>query len=277
MPRFTVTDELHQALESLSIFQKRTGMRGRIPKVAYPRRWQEGTNIAVRPGAIVEPYATIADGVQIPGMGSFTEVASPFPATAQFGRYCSVGMGITFVGYRHPVEAASSSSVFFNKDREFFRAYAMNRLDETGARPEIVNPVPTPQPQRKELVIGHDVWIGDGAVLRGGITIGDGAVIAGGSVVTKDVEPYSIIGGNPAQVIRKRFPDEICDALQKSRWWDIELEDLLRLPMGEPEKLVNAIERSRGSLRPYEPDATPLVQQLQSKLMKKPRLVVAAE
>ena len=113
----------------------------------------------------------------------------------------------------------------------------------------------------QDMRIGHDVWIGDGAVLRGGITIGDGAVIAGGAVVTKDVPAYAVIGGNPGRVIRQRFPDEICAALHHSRWWEIELEDLLRLPMGDPAALVTAIAQA-SDLRRYDPDRTSLLRRL---------------
>jgi acetyltransferase-like isoleucine patch superfamily enzyme len=265
MARIEVTDALHRRLNSLSIFQKRTGMRGKPSPKVYPRRWKEGQSIVIRPDSVVEPYSTIAEGDQVPAMGSFTEVASAFPATASFGRFCSVGMKITFIGFRHPVEAASTSSVFFHENREFFTAYARDREAATGRRPAITDPVPTPQPQRGALRIGHDVWIGEGAVLRGGISIGDGAVITGGAVVTKDVAPYTIVGGNPGRVIRDRFPEEICAALQDSRWWEIALEDLLRLPMAEPEALVNAIAQRGNDLTRVKPLQTPLLE-----LLKRP-------
>lgn len=72
---------------------------------------------------------------------------------------------------------------------------------------------------RDIIKIGNDVWIGDSAVLLDGISIGDGAVVAAGAVVTKDVEPYTIVGGVPAKVIRKRFSNEQIDFLLKSEWW----------------------------------------------------------
>ncbi|WP_407496614.1 CatB-related O-acetyltransferase [Pseudooceanicola sp. MF1-13] len=262
MPRVKVTEQFHAKLEAMAVFQKRTGMRGKKHVGAYPRRWKIGQMVAMTDDAVVEPFCTIADGDTIPSVGSFSEVASAFPYNTRIGRYCSIATDIKFVGYRHPIDAASSSSVFFNPDREFFDAYASLREFETGERPRIIKAVPTPQPQRADLVIGHDVWIGEGAVLRGGITIGDGAVIAGGAMVTKDVAPYTIVGGNPARVIRKRFPDEICDALQASRWWDYELEDLLELPMHDPVQLCEAIEKHRDLLRPHVVDDTPLLVRL---------------
>ena len=69
-------------------------------------------------------------------------------------------------------------------------------------------------------MIGNDVWIGYEALILAGVTVGDGAIIAGRAVVTKDVPPYTIVGGVPAKPIRKRFDDDTIAALEKLRWWD---------------------------------------------------------
>ena len=72
----------------------------------------------------------------------------------------------------------------------------------------------------KNIVIGNDVWIGYEALILAGVTVGDGAIIAAHAVVTKDVPPYTIVGGVPAKPIRKRFDDDTIAALEKLRWWD---------------------------------------------------------
>ncbi|WP_377841860.1 chloramphenicol acetyltransferase [Bosea sp. UC22_33] len=72
------------------------------------------------------------------------------------------------------------------------------------------------------VTIGHDVWIGHGAIVLAGRSIGTGAVVAGGAVVTKDVAPYTIVAGNPAKLVRRRFAEEIADRLQNLAWWDWE-------------------------------------------------------
>jgi acetyltransferase-like isoleucine patch superfamily enzyme len=77
-----------------------------------------------------------------------------------------------------------------------------------------------------DVVIGNDVWIGTGVTIMSGITIGDGAVIAAKSVVVKDVEPYSIVGGNPAKFIKKRFSDEVINKLLELKWWDWNDKDI---------------------------------------------------
>ena len=73
--------------------------------------------------------------------------------------------------------------------------------------------------RRQKVVIGHDTWIGHGAVIMPGVRIGNGAVVGSMSVVTKDVPPYAIAAGSPARVIRNRFPPAIAEALQRIEWW----------------------------------------------------------
>lgn len=74
-------------------------------------------------------------------------------------------------------------------------------------------------PNKGDTVVGNDVWLGHESLIMPAVTIGDGAIIAARSVVTKDVPPYTIVGGNPARVIRKRFSDEIIDQLLTIQWW----------------------------------------------------------
>jgi len=72
----------------------------------------------------------------------------------------------------------------------------------------------------QRVTIGHDAWIGHGAIILPGINVGNGSVVAAGSVVTKDVAPYSIVAGNPAREIRTRFPQAVWQKLEETRWWD---------------------------------------------------------
>jgi acetyltransferase-like isoleucine patch superfamily enzyme len=73
-----------------------------------------------------------------------------------------------------------------------------------------------------DVIIGNDVWVGANATIMSGLTIGDGAVIAAGAMVTKSVLPYTIVGGNPAKVLKKRFDQNIIDKLLEYRWWELD-------------------------------------------------------
>ncbi|MCG2462182.1 CatB-related O-acetyltransferase [Flavobacteriaceae bacterium F89] len=81
-------------------------------------------------------------------------------------------------------------------------------------------------PQKGDINIGNDVWIGCNATIMAGVTIGDGAIIATNASVIKDVEPYSIVGGNPAKVIKKRFSEDIISKLLKLKWWNWDIEKI---------------------------------------------------
>jgi len=101
-----------------------------------------------------------------------------------------------------------------------------------------------PFPSKGDTVIGNDVWTGYGVTIMPGVTIGDGAVIASKSVVTKDVAPYTIVGGNPAKLIRKRFDEATVEALLEICWWDWPIEKITRnIPIimgGDLKKLQEA-------------------------------------
>ena len=77
-----------------------------------------------------------------------------------------------------------------------------------------------PYKKSGDTIVGHDVWIGSEAMIMAGVTIGSGAVIASRAVVTKDVEPYAVVGGNPAELIKYRFSAEEIEKLLKLKWWD---------------------------------------------------------
>lgn len=83
-------------------------------------------------------------------------------------------------------------------------------------------------PKKGNIHIGNDVWIGYNATIMAGVTVGDGAIIAANSTVTREVAPYSIVGGNPAQEIRKRFPDDVISKLLVLEWWNWDIEKITR-------------------------------------------------
>ena len=131
----------------------------------------------------------------------------------EIGSFCSLASGIHIGLAEHPVEWVSTSPVFQNVSNSSIRK-RFARIDV---------------PKGKRTTIGHDVWIGTNAIIKAGVTIGTGAVVASGAIVTKDVEPYAIVGGCPAKVIRYRFDETIIRRLLASEWWKYSDEKLMML------------------------------------------------
>lgn len=126
-------------------------------------------------------------------------------ADCNIGSFCSIANNVIIGGGMHPVDWVSTSPVFY-KGRDSVKA----KFSEHD------------RPAPKTTNIGHDVWIGQYAMIKQGVTIGTGAVVGMGSVVTKDVDPYSIVAGNPAREIKKRFSENIADRLLRSEWWTMD-------------------------------------------------------
>ncbi|WP_250439029.1 type B chloramphenicol O-acetyltransferase [Delftia tsuruhatensis] len=121
------------------------------------------------------------------------------------GSFCSIGSGASFImagNQGHRSDWVSSYPFFYMQQEPDFAA-ASDAFIPAG-----------------NTVIGNDVWIGSEAMIMPGISVGDGAVIGSRAVITKDVEPYAIVAGNPAKVIRMRFPEEQVQMLLEMRWWD---------------------------------------------------------
>lgn len=127
------------------------------------------------------------------------------------GKFCALATGIKFImnGANHKISG--------------FSTYPFQIF---GNGWEKVTPQPGELPNKGDTVIGNDVWIGYEAVIMPGVEIGDGAIIASKSVVTKNVLPYSVVGGNPAKEMRKRFADDVIDSLLKIAWWNWDIEKI---------------------------------------------------
>lgn len=108
--------------------------------------------------------------------------------------------------------------------------------------------------------IGNDVWIGQNLTLNRGLRIGDGAVIAAYSVVIKDVPPFTIVGGNPAKVIKQRFSDEIISKIIESKWWQYAAADILELEINNPLVFLDQFYEKRDTLQKFKPQ--PLTSQI---------------
>ena len=126
------------------------------------------------------------------------------------GKFCQIAAGVEFVmnGANHQMNAVST-----------FPFYTLEGWD-------MDPPVPEDLPLKGDTVIGNDVWIGQSAVILPGVKIGDGAIIGANSVVGSDIEPYTIVAGNPAKELRKRFDKDLIDLLLQFRWWDRSIDEI---------------------------------------------------
>lgn len=144
----------------------------------------------------------------------------------KIGKFCAIASGVEFIlnGGNHLVDAISSYpfAIFGNgwEGAMEGRSY----------------------PSKGDIVVGNDVWLGYRSVILAGVTIGDGAIVGSYAVVTKDVPPYTIVAGNPAKAIRRRFSDETIERLLDMRWWDWPIEKItanVHMLTGMPKIMMN--------------------------------------
>ncbi|CAL9595871.1 CatB-related O-acetyltransferase [Streptomyces sp. enrichment culture] len=136
------------------------------------------------------------------------------PEKLVIGRFCAVASGTRFLmaGAEHPTMGVSTYP---------FTMFGGEWTDRTL---DLV----TGMPSRGDTVVGNDVWFGYGATVMPGVRIGDGAIIAAGAVVTADVPPYTVVGGNPARPIRQRYGDADVALLLEAAWWDWPVDVITR-------------------------------------------------
>ncbi len=123
------------------------------------------------------------------------------------GKYCQLGSDVSLHSTNHPINYLST---YINKN--LFNG-ELNKLKETN----------------KKINIGNDVWVGHGVIILGGVSIGNGAILAAGSVVTKSVEPYTIVAGVPAKPIENRFSSNVIKEIEDLKWWDLSEDELKKV------------------------------------------------
>ena len=179
----------------------------------YPRSNDKETvylkNVITNPNITVGDYTIYNDFVREPKDFEKNNVLYQYPINRDkliIGKFCSIACGAKFI-FNSANHSLSSLSTY--PFPIFFEEWDLDVKDITEA-----------WDNKGDIVIGNDVWIGYEAVLLAGVTIGDGAVIVTRAVVTKDVPPYTIVGGVPAKPIRKRFTQETIEFLLKIKWWN---------------------------------------------------------
>ena len=218
----------------------------RTGDVSEPNRGEP--HPVIFPKAIrIEPYVSFRGGGDFCTMGAFSYTMTRLPSSIQIGRYCSIA-SLNVFGEQHPIDRATTSAWSYRHTHPVV-GFALRDFHVTDF-PFF------PHPNKPPPVIRNDVWVGQGVTLALGITVGDGAILGANANVTKSVESFSIVGGNPARVIRQRFPDKICERLAKVRWWDYALPMLPKPDLRDPERFADQMEAAIGTgLQPYQPEA----------------------
>jgi virginiamycin A acetyltransferase len=176
-------------------------IRNVILKIFY--HLEEGEIYSITLRKIFRDYHNVEIGMYTHG-GCF--IPGNVDRFTTIGKYCSIGRSVKIFNRNHPVDFKSMHGFFFNPGLRF-------------CSENLVDYIP--------LTICNDVWIGDRAIVMPNVKhIGDGAVIGAGAVVNKNVPPYAVVVGNPARVVRYRFPKEIIEELLASKWWEKSIEEI---------------------------------------------------
>lgn len=187
----------------------------------YPRSGDKKTvylkNVISNPNIIVGDYTMYHDTIHDPKEFETNNVLYQYPINRdklKIGKFCFIACGTKFLfnSANHALDSLSTYPFPL-----FFEEWNLEREKVTDA-----------WDNRGDIVIGNDVWIGYEAVILSGVTIGDGTIIGTRAVVTKDVPPYTIVGGVPAKPIRKRFDEKVIKELLKIKWWDWTEEKIAR-------------------------------------------------
>ena len=182
-------------------------------KTIYPRTGDTQTvylkHVVTDANVEVGDYTMYNDFVNDPRDFQKNNVLYHYPINRdrlRIGKFCSIACGAKFIFTSANHKLSSLSTYPFPL---FFEEWDLDKANLTDS-----------WDNKGDIAIGNDVWIGYEAVVMQGVTIGDGAIIGARAVVTKDIPPYTIVGGVPAKPIRKRFPDEIISRLLEIKWWD---------------------------------------------------------
>ncbi|WP_188612930.1 CatB-related O-acetyltransferase [Chelatococcus reniformis] len=213
-------------------------------------RLSPGDRIRISKEFVAEEYSHLFLGNVFPrAIGAFSYTHSPLSELTKIGRYCSIASGVKLMGDSHPTKWVSTSP--FSYGDKNLPGLSASLRDLGLSSVELLQfDKGTP-----EIFIGHDVWVGEGAMLKRGITIGHGAVVAARSLVTVDVPPYAVVAGVPARIVKYRFEDDIMIRLLDVAWWRFHFHALQPLDPSDVPSFLDRIEEriSSGALDEFQP------------------------
>lgn len=190
------------------------------PNTIFPNEYKTSCfikNVITAPNIIIGDY-TYYDDETAPTEFEKNNVLFNYPEFGDkliIGKFCQIASGTKFIMGPANHRLDSITTYPFNVFGGLWQENTPDHMSQL--------------PFKGDIVIGNDVWIGRESVIMPGVKIGDGAIIAAYSIVTKDVEPYSVVGGNPAKFIKKRFNDELIDLLLQFKWWDLKPDELVNI------------------------------------------------
>ena len=183
---------------------KKIRLKNTYPDVLF-RTLKVGLNCQIGFKAALMHNVEVRDKVKI---GSYSYVnQDSIIVSGVIGNFCSIGYRCQIGMFEHPVNHISTSPWIFKENKSLL---GLNTFSEIHSPP----------------IIGNDVWIGSNSIILQGVEIGDGSIIAAGSVVTKDVAPYSVVGGVPAKLIKYRFNEEEIEFLKNLKWFNLPESEL---------------------------------------------------
>lgn len=184
------------------------------PNVIHPIEGYD-KEIYVKP-TIQNPNIIVGDFTYIADSEFESHITNFYPWSRDkliIGKFCQIAAGVEFIMNDANYQMSAVST---------FPFYTLEGWDMDA-------PAASDMPFKGDTVIGNDVWIGQNAVILPGVNIGDGAIIGANSVVGSNIAPYTIVAGNPAKVIRKRFDEELIDLMLRFKWWDKSITEINEL------------------------------------------------
>lgn len=177
----------------------RKKIRRKLAKLEGHKMWSPSLRLVMR------KYHRIEVGYG--SYGGFFDNPSSFKPGTTIGNYCSFANDIFHFNANHPYKEFTTHPLMYLPEHGYTESESL---------------------QRTSLIIENDVWIGQNAIILPNVKrIGNGAIIGAGSIVTKDIAPYTIVAGNPAKVLGKRFDEKTIEKLERSQWWLLKKEELI--------------------------------------------------